>query len=969
MIILAISILCLVGSVAATETGSDDTSVTCESNSDATTTTSSSHSTETSQSTPSTTSSESSTHTTTSSQTTNSSLYSSSSSNTNKVSTSIESSTSKTLSESTQTSDNTETSSTQQTSTLESTTTKSVVSDRTSEDNSDITNYGVSTLSDTSGSDITTISTTTTSGENLGDSVTLELNDINANSQSVTDNIDLTCTVSTDTTSIVIDDTTESEVTENIESYLLTGTVTEDNALTTNIKITDMTVEPGETVIFNALLTTDNGSNIESGKVAFKVNGNTVGIVDVKDGQASLEYTIPYNWINPTYTLMAVYGSSTEYETSSNNSVISLYSYTKTDIEVTNITATAGDKITLTAKVTTDDNKNVNYGKVAFKINNITVGYANVTNGTAQLVYQIPSTWTDSKYDISVVYGETGVYKAASESGILTLNQNNLKTASATSTKVSVTSFSANAGSTVTINATVKTTGGSNVKSGKVAFKINGNTIGYSNVSNGKVSYKYKIPLTWTDQSYTITVVYGGNSDYQKSTGTGKLSLKDISSTTTLSNITSNAGKTITLQAKITASNNATVNGGKVSFKINGKTIGTVKVSNGVAKLSYTIPSSYSNPTYSITAVYGGSGALKSSTKTATLTLNNVVKTSVKVTGISDYSGNTVTFKATLYAKNGSYVKNGTVAFKLNGVTIGHANVSNGGAKLVYQIPSNYSSKSYTITVVYGQNGIYKSSTGTGTLKILPKVSTKVTVTDISSSSGSTITLKATITTSNGSYAKDGLVAFKINGNTIGYANVSNGGAKLNFTIPSSYKDTKYTITATYGSSNKYLDSRANGTLTLKASSSSSMSKYLKETKNCQVSSSTIQNIASKFTGYSSTYSKAKAIFNYLNDKTSYSGYSNTRYGAVSTWNRKAGNCCDLTHLLVAVYRACGIPARYCHAKCTFNSGSVIGHVWAEVYVDGTWYKCDLTSASNSFGKINNWYKSTTVTRYAELPF
>ncbi len=1154
MVLLALAILCLVGSVAATETGSDDTSVTHESNSVSTTT--SSDSSLTAQSTQSSTSSQSSTQTTTSPQTTDSSLYSSSSSNSNKVSTASESTTTKTTNEDSQqsTPQSTSTTSTQSTSTTESTTQNSIEKATTSSDNK--INNEVSSISSTSGSSITTIQQVTTNGDKAtGDSITYEINNLNIGTTAVTDDIKSISLESSPIETIEVN-----EVTEDYESSII-GSMPIDNVQTTNIKLTDMTVEPGDTVTFKALLTTDNGSNIDNGKVAFKVNGKTVGTTSVSDGEAVFIYTIPYDWINPTYTLTAVYGASSEYESASAEGVISLYSYTKTNAKVTNITATPGNKITLTASFTTDNDQNVKHGLAAFKINNITVGYANVSDGLAQLVYQIPSTWADSTYSISVVYGETGIYKGTSGTGTLTLSQNSLKTASPSSTKVTVTSLTANSGSTVTIKATVQTTGGASVTSGKVAFKINGNTIGHSTVSNGATSLSYKIPLTWTDPSYTITVVYGGTSSYAESTGTGKLSLNAVSSTTTvtdvttnagtkitlqaniklsnnatlnsgtvtfkingntvgtvnvsnnvaklsytvpltytnptytitaaysgsgvvksstknaqlslnpvsstttvtdvttnagtkitlqanikLSNnatlnggkvsfkingktvgtvsvsnnvaklsytvpltytnptytitavyggsgivksstknaqlslnpvsstttvksITTNAGKTITLQANIKASNNATVNGGKVSFKINGKTVGTVKVSGGVAKLSYTVPSNYKDPTYTITAVYGGSGIVKSSTKTGTLTLNNVVTTSIKVTEISDYAGNTVTLKATLYAKNGSYVKEGIVAFKINGKTVGHANVSNGGAKLNYKIPSDYSSKSYTITVVYGQTGIYKSSNGTGTLKVLPKIATKVTVTDISSSSGSTITLKATITTSNGSYAKDGVVAFKINGKTVGHANVSNGGAKLNFTIPSSYSNSKYTITAVYGSSNKYEDARANGTLTIKSSSTSGMSQYLKSTTNCQVSSSTIQNIASKFDGYTNTLSKAKAIFNYLNDKTSYSSYSNTRYGAVSTWNRKAGNCCDLTHLLVAVYRACGIPARYCHATCTFNSGSTIGHVWAEVYVDGTWYKCDLTSANNSFGKINNWYKSTTVKRYATLPF
>ena len=67
--------------------------------------------------------------------------------------------------------------------------------------------------------------------------------------------------------------------------------------------------------------------------------------------------------------------------------------------------------------------------------------------------------------------------------------------------------------------------------------------------------------------------------------------------------------------------------------------------------------------------------------------------------------------------------------------------------------------------------------------------------------------------------------------------------------------------------------------------------------------------------------------------------------------------------------RTLGIPARYNHATCYFSSGLVTGHVWAEVYIDGKWYKCDATSKRNSFGNIVNWYSCTNHKRYIELPF
>jgi hypothetical protein len=150
----------------------------------------------------------------------------------------------------------------------------------------------------------------------------------------------------------------------------------------------------------------------------------------------------------------------------------------------------------------------------------------------------------------------------------------------------------------------------------------------------------------------------------------------------------------------------------------------------------------------------------------------------------------------------------------------------------------------------------------------------------------------------------------------------------------------------------------------------SQFAKYLKATKNCQVNSETIKNLANSITsGLKYQYSKAKAIFNWVRDKCDYSYYFNTNKGALTTLNTKSGNCCDLAHLVTAISRAAGIPTRYAHGTCVFRSGNVIGHVWAEVMVNGQWLKADASSNYNNFNEINNWNGVTMKGYYTELPF
>ncbi len=151
-----------------------------------------------------------------------------------------------------------------------------------------------------------------------------------------------------------------------------------------------------------------------------------------------------------------------------------------------------------------------------------------------------------------------------------------------------------------------------------------------------------------------------------------------------------------------------------------------------------------------------------------------------------------------------------------------------------------------------------------------------------------------------------------------------------------------------------------------------SLKPYLQATKNCQVTNSRIKSLAASITkGKTTTYQKAVAIFNWVRDNLGYSFYYNTRYGSVGTLAKRTGNCCDTAHLLIALERAAGIPARYVHGKCKFTSGNAYGHVWAQVYVEGKWYSADATSSSNTFGIIKNWNTATAKIygTYASLSF
>jgi transglutaminase-like putative cysteine protease len=155
------------------------------------------------------------------------------------------------------------------------------------------------------------------------------------------------------------------------------------------------------------------------------------------------------------------------------------------------------------------------------------------------------------------------------------------------------------------------------------------------------------------------------------------------------------------------------------------------------------------------------------------------------------------------------------------------------------------------------------------------------------------------------------------------------------------------------------------------SSGNTNLTQYLQPTANCQSTDPTITSLAATITaGLTSNYAKAEAIFNWVRDNLTYSYYYNTKKGALGALSAKTANCCDHSHLVIALARAAGLPARYQHGSCEFSDGWY-GHVWAQINVDGTWYYADAISNYNTFGSINNWNLSTVKLSgtYAELPF
>lgn len=186
-----------------------------------------------------------------------------------------------------------------------------------------------------------------------------------------------------------------------------------------------------------------------------------------------------------------------------------------------------------------------------------------------------------------------------------------------------------------------------------------------------------------------------------------------------------------------------------------------------------------------------------------------------------------------------------------------------------------------------------------------------------------------------------------------------NGKSTVNVKVSAKNTTKKTTVGTAKTNTTKSIISKATSKTvgSNKAPISEVLKKYLASSKNCQVKDKSIQDLAKTLTSkLKSDYDKGKKLFNWVRDNIQYKKYRNTRRGAVKTLQTKKGNCVDQSHLLIALSRASGIPARYVKGgNCKFSNGYVSGHIWTQMYINNKWVVADTTSHRNTLGNIKNW--------------
>ena len=647
--------------------------------------------------------------------------------------------------------------------------------------------------------------------------------------------------------------------------------------------------------------------------------------------------------------------------------------------------------------VTSNQSTPVKNSKVSFSIANYTLT-AN-TDGDGKATVLIP-TLAKGTYNISYTFGGNEYYYSSSSSGKISFVNpstkfiaSNLKMKYNDGSKFSVT-FTDNSGNPLADK--------------DISFILNGKF--YSSKTNSKGVASLSVG-NLKPGTYKIRYMFSSDTSTDYNFGKSKIVVDKLSINLFAKNLVMKYNDGTKYKAYVTDNSGKPLTGIKVVFTINGKNYERTTLANGVAKLKVALPVGY----------YAVKSTISDSIYTASSVSKHILVNGTQFSASNQHIvyGYATSFSVKVLDGANKAIKNSAITFLIDGKLYNKKTDSNGVAKVYvgvlssgahkikyYHDSTKGSSKIYVVDRVTLKQVIAASKTVKSYIEDNAKLPSKLKIGKVTVTTAEYLFLASEAIVNLNNHKYSNLALKKVTSPTkpgsaedLGYlkkyipvaknlVTTVNSKAKMPNSFSSSVGTVGYDglvyafarVVTQYSKEGALPSNVEITTLSGYSTSTSSLNSkntisnlaaYLAASTNCQVDNSKIKELVAKLTsGLTSKADKAEAIYNYVRDTISYSFYYDTKYGAVGTLDAKTGNCVDHSHLLVAMYRAAGLPARYVHGTCTFSSGTY-GHVWTQVLIGDTWVVGDATSARNSFGNVVNWNADSYSLKgyYASISF
>ncbi|MBR3214594.1 MAG: hypothetical protein IKF79_08825, partial [Methanosphaera sp.] len=481
---------------------------------------------------------------------------------------------------------------------------------------------------------------------------------------------------------------TNNKYEDNVQRVNITFTKTN-----VTIEVEDFTAKLNEYATITATFKDERNNPLQEGNATFTIS-NLKYKTEITNGIATITEKVTEEWLDKnTFTITV---TETDYNLQTQTKFP--LNTQKGDVIINKTALTNNETITLNLSIKNVLDENINEGTITITDeNNNPLNQTNVENGIVSIKFQLPE---NSNRNININYDNAEYYSTTTKE--LYIPQQTQLTITATE-KVLV-------NKTTPITITLTDENNQPIANQEITVTINDENQTVNTNENGEYNYIFSSNQTGDT---TITAKYDETEQYFESEDS--ITIKVIEIKLIIDPINSQTEETINITARILANDETytSINSGKVTFKVNGKTLkdtnGKViyaKVVGGVATIeNYIVPADWTKNGTTIEAIYTGStqyDKLTSEKTEITVTPKELTLTTENVTTTS---GNTTTLTATF---NDNTINTGKVIFKVNGKTLKdtngkviYAKVVNGQVTVNYTIPESMKVGNYTITAVY----------------------------------------------------------------------------------------------------------------------------------------------------------------------------------------------------------------------------------------------------------------------------
>ena len=331
----------------------------------------------------------------------------------------------------------------------------------------------------------------------------------------------------------------------------------------------------------------------------------------------------------------------------------------------------------------------------------------------------------------------------------------------------------------------------------------------YVSINGTRTTLGGRLDLSdFSEGAYTLTVETEENNVFTASEYSTTLTINKVNTYIYANNLTIYVGDTTNLYAYVYSNDRLTLNGGQVSFTVDGELIGTEYVSNNIASIEYSIPSTLTEGIHTLFIEYEGDDSHKSSTSEITLTLTKTATTTtLRTWTVADEK---IVLNTTVRAWNKT-INTGNVNVYVDNTQVATGSVSDNTA--VITLPSTVDTdRSYSLRLEYTGTDLLNSSTYNVGEFIFYKKATGIRLYPYLRSNG-TLTLTAYVYSDNYAKVNTGNVIFYINNKQVTTASVSNNKASTTYDM-GEYDAGNYTIKATYNGSKQFNTSNNSSTVT-----------------------------------------------------------------------------------------------------------------------------------------------------------